>query len=379
MELEEIKRLLESYKSNTCSEAEIAQLYNWFSDDVHKTDIVGILTNDLESINDDLTQRGETNLLHLLEHLHTQVKPTISPVNENEQPNFISLVTKYFWRVAVVILFFFVAGGIATYYIVPSVIQSNTVCEIKVPLGAKSQVILPDGSIVWINAGSTLKYNSDNTNRTVILDGEAYFKVAKNEKMPFIVNTSDIQITALGTEFNVKSYTGDGFVVTTLIEGKVAIRKRAKQNFEKSTILLTPNQKATYLKHQNSIFIDNISQQKNIIESVKSIETGKVYVSAKIDPAPEISWRDNRLIIKGETMESLAIKLERKYDVKIQFIDKQVGKYRFTGTLDDETFEQVLDVIKLTSPIEYSIDGKQVVIYEDKQLEKKFKEHLKNQ
>jgi ferric-dicitrate binding protein FerR (iron transport regulator) len=102
-----------------------------------------------------------------------------------------------------------------------------------------------------------------------------------------------------------------------------------------------------------------------------------VYVAAKIDPVPIIAWKDNRLIFKGEEMSSLAIKLERKYNVSILFSSESLKQYRFSGTLEDETLTQVLDVIKYSAPIEYTLEGKEVKIAENTQMMNEFKDHLK--
>ena len=97
----------------------------------------------------------------------------------------------------------------------------------------------------------------------------------------------------------------------------------------------------------------------------------------KIDPVPIVSWKQNRLILKGEELSSLLIKLERKYDVKFMYESDDIKQFRFTGTLENETLTQVLDVIKLSAPIEYKLDGKTVKISENKQMTKKFSGHLK--
>ena len=102
-----------------------------------------------------------------------------------------------------------------------------------------------------------------------------------------------------------------------------------------------------------------------------------VYIAKKIDPKPIIAWKDNKLIIKSEEMGSLAIKLERKYNVNISFATTNIKNYKFTGTLEDETLTQVLDAIKLTAPIDYKLEGKSVRILENESMARRFDNHLK--
>ncbi|HEX3008879.1 MAG TPA: DUF4974 domain-containing protein [Bacteroidales bacterium] len=104
-----------------------------------------------------------------------------------------------------------------------------------------------------------------------------------------------------------------------------------------------------------------------------------LFVGRKIDPLPDVAWKENELIFKRIELEDMAVTLERKYNIAIHFGSNEVRKFRFTGTLKDETLQQVLDVIKMTSPIDYSLDGKEVTIYENETAHKEFVKHFKKQ
>jgi ferric-dicitrate binding protein FerR (iron transport regulator) len=284
-------------------------------------------------------------------------------------------------RVAAAFLLIFIGGGVLSYYLFhqPQTIDA-TYSEIKAPLGAKSEVTLPDGSHVWLNAGSKIRYQNDfnKYNRNITLEGEAYFKVFKNKRLPFIVKTADLNIIAVGTEFNVKAYNEEGIVETTLVEGKVTIRNdKGSKGQSGQQIFLEPKQKAVYVKNQQELRVEDIKSIKKSNPEIIRPEKGIVYVAARIDPIPIIAWKDNRLIFKGEEMSSLAIKLERKYNVSILFSSESLKQYRFSGTLEDETLTQVLDVIKYSAPIEYTLEGKEVKIAENTQMMNEFKDHLK--
>jgi len=214
--------------------------------------------------------------------------------------------------------------------------------------------VLPDGSTVWLNAGSRIKYRNDfnKNNREIQLSGEGYFKVTRNADLPFRVIAGDLSIMAIGTEFNVKSYDDEDIIETTLVEGKIAIHQDQKQ---KKSIYLEPHQKAIYMKYDKNLTVTDMRLVvENKHEELK-LKKGIIYIAEKIDPEPTVAWKENRLIIKGEELNSLAIKLERKYDVKFVFGSESLKQFRFTGTLENETLTQVLDVIKLSAPIEYKL------------------------
>lgn len=256
--------------------------------------------------------------------------------------------------------------------------QATAYNEIMVPLGAKSQVTLSDGTKVWLNAGSKLRYplNFMARKREVYLEGEAYFDVTKNKHKQFVVKTSNIDIKVYGTKFNVKSYPDENLIQTTLVEGSVAIETNMK-NAKNKTIYLKPNQTATFYKSvpaenaANKTVTGNSSGGSNAPQ--KSIE-----ISRKIDPLPVTSWKDPEWVIVGEDLGDLAVKLERRYNVKITFKDESLKKYKFSGTLEDETFEQVLKIMQLSAPILYTIDGNNVVFRADPTYQKKYDKMISN-
>jgi ferric-dicitrate binding protein FerR (iron transport regulator) len=237
--------------------------------------------------------------------------------------------------------------------------QSLAYNQIIVPLGAKSQVILSDGSKVWLNAGSKLKYPVSflNGSREVFLEGEAFFDVTKINHKQFIVKTSNLNIKVYGTQFNVKAYSEENQIQTTLVKGSVALEPLLDNN--NTVYFLKPNQTATFFKSNSTIKTTN--NQLNNPDSEKGKADEGIFVVNKIDPLPIISWKDKEWIFKGEELGQLAVKLERRYNVKISFEDISLKTYKFSGTITDLTFEQVLMVIQLSAPILFNIDGNNVV------------------
>lgn len=251
--------------------------------------------------------------------------------------------------------------------------------EIKAPFGSKSQIKLPDGTEVMLNAGSTLKYRSDfsQNNRDLVLVGEAYFKVAKNINLPLYVIAGSISIKAVGTEFNVKAYDEEGIIETTLVEGKVEITQSGQNEEDNQYLNLIPNQKAIYIKESDSFTLEKI---KNIDSfAVKPVKTiySNILISPKVDVNQVVAWTEGKLIIRGESLDNLCVELKRKYDVNFKFKDEEIKKYRFSGVLLDETLEQVLNVIKLTAPIDYYLEGKTVFLSSDNEQINSYSKHLK--
>lgn len=271
------------------------------------------------------------------------------------------------WRIVATILAFICIGSLLLL-----LLKQKPVAEgyttITTPLGQRSMIELSDGSKVWLNAGSKLRY-PDHFNgdlREVFLEGEAFFDVAKNERNPFIVHTSEINIRVLGTEFNVKSYPDEGIIETTLVSGAVDIESLEK----KETLLkLVPNQKAVYIKKSTALNNEKKSEQglsrNTDVSQLAPVKTD-FRVLNQTNVEAETAWTDGILVIRSETLGMLAIKLERKYDLDFVFADSTLKDFKISGTIKDISIEQVLDGLKLTAPIIYTLKDKTVTIYENK-------------
>ncbi len=269
---------------------------------------------------------------------------------------------------AVFIAFF--AGIWTSDYRKDSQLSGTIYNEISVPMGAKSQLTLSDGSKIWLNAGSKFRYPSifSGETREVFLEGEAYFDVKHIDDKLFVVRTSGISIKVYGTQFNVKSYPEENKVTTTLVNGSVAIETPDKT---KSIIYLKPKETATYYLKESKIKpIEGNSKKNN--KEVQTVPAKEIVVIPKIDPVPVVSWKDSKWVIVSEELGDLAVKLERRYNAKISFDKEQLKKYKFSGTLTTETFEQVLKVIQLSAPINFSIQNNNVIFYEDQAYRKKY-------
>jgi hypothetical protein len=179
-------------------------------------------------------------------------------------------------------------------------------------------------------------------------------------------------VIALGTKFNVKAYSEEKTIETTLIEGSVKLESEMVKLTE--NIILEPNEKAVYTKNNRSLELLATPPDKE--EPLAEKKIPKLEIEKEVQPEPIISWKEKRWVINNEKLGNLAVKLERRYDVNFIFDNELLKEYSFGGTLEDETLEQIMEAISFSSPIKYVIEGKTVYIMADGQKIEKFKNLL---
>lgn len=290
----------------------------------------------------------------------------------------------FLFRVAAAVLLLAVIG-IGTIFIFRSPKTKSEIAyfEAFAPKGSRSFITLSDGSTVWLNSGTKLRYQSNfgKEDRDLFLEGEAYFVVARNPDMPFRVKTSDVCITAIGTAFNVKAYNDEGSIETTLEKGEVRIDALddSKLKVESTPVFLKPNQKAVFIKSNKNISVNSSVQQPQVAvnEPAGKIKTIPLSIENMADTKLTTSWKDSRWIFKSEKLISLKPILERRYDISIIFRDSVLMSYKFTGTLKEESLEQVLNAICLASPIKYEINHNQVLFFEAGSVKSQYRKPLK--
>ncbi len=235
--------------------------------------------------------------------------------------------------------------------------------EVQVPAGSRSSLTLADGTTVWLNAGSRLNYSHDfgSRDRTVHLEGEGYFSVAGDHKHPFIVQTSELLIEALGTSFNVKSYPQEEIIQTTLVSGSIMV-SRKNYLLQERGIKLEPNQQITYYRETEQLALVDRETEPAREQSAGTPpirrtdqEPPRILLSRGIDHEIFTSWKDNRLIFDNEPFESIAVKLERRFGARIIIQDEEIKNKRFKGRFDEITIEQALTALKFASPFEFYI------------------------
>lgn len=230
--------------------------------------------------------------------------------------------------------------------------------EISTEPGSRSRIQLPDGSLVWLNAGSKLVYKKEfgQNTREVELKGEGFFDVVKNKEKPFIIHTNTIDIKVLGTAFNVKAYPEDKTTETSLIRGSIEVSVKKRPN---EKIILSPNEKLV-VKNTTAV-ITPVVNTENVLKP--EIAINQLKFDPKDSSIAETQWVENRLVFRNESFLDIAARLERWYDVNITIKDEELESLRLSGTFDNETIEQALQGLAFTKGFHYLIEGKQITIY----------------
>lgn len=267
-----------------------------------------------------------------------------------------SRVIKFNWRAlsaAAAVLLIIVMG--VTYYLSKNTVGTNSPNVVATKKGNKTNIVLPDGSKVWVNADSRLTYDQSfgKDTREVTLTGEAYFDVVHDKEHPFIVHTKNIDIRVLGTMFNVRSYADEISTQTTLVKGSVQV---SLKNEKQKKIMLAPNEK---LVVQNAY-----SQQEQVRNSpdLPQIELLTIKPSPVDSSVAETQWINNKLAFENEHLENLVPTLERWYNVKIILRNKTITQ-TFSGAFENDALEDVLQSLQLSARIKYKIEKDTVTIY----------------
>lgn len=380
-----IEILLNKYLEGTSTSGEKKELFDLLAAAENENSIKAILFNRLTEYNEDESQNKSVDFDRIYNNMLHEIK--LSDINRKKTNRLIIrektrriLLTGLSMAAVFTIAFFL---GTLSSRSDKSTFSKPVIAinysEIKAPFGSKSEITLPDGTEVILNAGSILKFRSDFNlnNRDLSLVGEAYFKVAKNIDLPLYVAAGNISIKAVGTEFNIKAYDDERTIETTLIEGKVEITHSGQNNDDNQYLDLIPEQKAIYMKDIDSFTLEKAVRSDSVTVQPERTFYNNILISPKVDVDQVVAWTQGKLIIRGENLEKLCVELQRKYDVSIIFRDEEIKMYRFSGVLLDETLEQVLNVIKLTAPIKYSLEGKSVYMSSDKEQKNNYLEHLK--
>lgn len=235
------------------------------------------------------------------------------------------------------------ADGKLTYQIAPNgpreqgKVAYNT---LETPAGGEYQIVLQDGSKVWLNASSAIKFpvSFDRSNQRIVsLTGQAYFEVSKNKNKPFIVETSKQQVEVLGTHFDVNAYADENTVKTTLLEGAVRVSPAKSNPAHFTARILQPNQQSLLSGDQMDVI---------------PVETSDV-----------VAWKNGKFMFNNEELESIMKKVARWYDVDIRYVDEKMKKNVYWGTVSKfSKVSKVLNVLEITGDVHFKIEGKTITV-----------------
>ena len=243
------------------------------------------------------------------------------------------------WSVAAVAIVLLGLITVTAYWQGSRQIQSNfSDIVVEAPLGSKTKLTLPDGSTVWLNAGSKMVYSQGFgvSDRRLAFQGEGYFEVEKNDEMPFLVQTHDVNVTVVGTKFNFRNYPEDEEAVVELLEGKVALENQLK---EEAVRYLSPNEKMVLHKATREMDITSTTVKEATL------------------------WTENILLFDEDLLPDIVRELERSYHVQIEIENEDLKQTRFYGQFNqlEQNIYDVLDMLSETGKLKYHEEGK--VIY----------------
>ncbi len=330
------EELLIKYLNNRCTEDEVDEVLNWFKSEASSVKGKKIIKNDWDLYSEEEELAVIKDYDALLDKVHHKINTeTKRDVAKTDNGINLRVFTTWVTRVAAILLLPVLA---LLFYILANntQVQQNDsemlvqTIEITAPIGSRTKMELPDGSVVHLNYGSKLEYplTFTGSTREVSLTGEGFFDVAHNPEKPFIVKTKNLNVKALGTIFNVTAYPGQDKVKTTLVEGKVVLEKTENNVVTKSIGAMVPGQHVEY-----------------------DIKTEKIH-SEKGDIERFIGWKDGKLVFYKANIAEVAHRLNHMFNVDIE-IDDEVKDYSYSVTFVDEPLFQILDLMTLATPIEY--------------------------
>jgi len=334
---QQITALFRKYLSNSATSDEMKELDEWIASN---EDLNDWLENQVDDSSAEMDAEKQADILAKIhEKIAVQSKQKF-------------VLPGWAKTVAAVALIVLMAVSAAIYFRSnqPNMIQY---AEIGALRGQKASVTLPDGTKITLNSESTLKYstNYNQSDRAVELVGEAYFEVAKNKKIPFVVKAGKLEIEAKGTAFNIKAYPTDNSISTTLTEGKIEVKTPV------DVLSMIPNERMEY---------------NNTDQTFRKLTL--------TDAEGSIGWLNDELSFENATLAEVVANFSRIYNIDIQFASESIKEQRFTGKINNNSLLSVLRIISLTSPIRFEQKDSVVILYEIPSEKKLFQvnKNLKN-
>ena len=319
-------KILKKFTSGKYSLRDFRLVSRWFSDKNNEAELKDTIRHHWDEFSIETTNSEKD-----LSLVFYQIKQKIS--SEKAVVNFRVRMQNFYMRAAAILLLPLLLYNVYTTFLNASDIDNQSSVEIFSPMGARTRFMLPDGTQGWLNSGSSLKYATNfQKKRNLALVGEAWFEVVHNENKPFVVSTSALDIQVLGTKFNVAAFPEEKVTEVVLQEGKVNVR----ENKGLSWAEMKPDEKYTYNQELNT----------NTIQKVNADQFS--------------AWKDGMLVFRNEPLSEVLKRIGRWYNVGFVMNDSALSKLRFRATFKEEQVEEVIRLISLTIPIEYSFDSRKL-------------------
>lgn len=319
-----MKDYLHRYLKNECNDQDLDSVVELMLSPEKKEELDGLMQKHWNETSKEDPGPEFTNVLYRIHYLINQT--------EKSEPQRVTIY-QYFSRVAAILLLpLIIALG---YQLFNKGSKTGSYQTITTPLASHTSFDLPDGSKVWLNAGSSISFPAsfNSQQRLVKLTGQAYFDV-KKDKIPFCVETVKFNIKVLGTAFDVLAYQGEEALVT-LERGKVSLETSSGNG-----AILIPGEQA-------------------VIE----IKSGQIE-QRKVETSKFVAWKDNRLIFTDESFESVCLKLHRWFNVEINIDDESIKKIPVNGMIEYESISEVMQLLEICAPVKctYNKNERRIVI-----------------
>ena len=327
-------KLVEKFVEGRCSSDEATKVVQWFKSPSYRITLFQTLRRLwYRNIEREENQEEKVNLTSTLDKIHHRISI------DREQEVFglqkRAQIYKTLLRVAAVLILPLLLTSILFINEKLNLAEKdNLYTEVSVSPGSKLYTVLPDGTEVWLNSGSTLKYpqSFSNKNRQAILTGEAYFNVKSDRLHPFIVKTEALDLKVIGTQFNVMAYPEERTISITLEEGKISVEKPGSGKNISRLCFLEPNEQIVFQKGTGTAKVTTVNTDQFT------------------------SWKDGKLIFRNNSLDFIFNRLERWYNAEIEIIsDDNLSLIPYTLTIEDETIVQVLDYLSVASGLSYEV------------------------
>lgn len=317
-------KIIQEFSAGSVSDHDLNRLFHWLNSEKGNGEIHQSLDEYWHSLKDDENVVVES--AKMLTNLRSRI--------ENSRTTVTGFTFKRLLPYAAILVLALTLAGVLIRDAVRQPASPNTavLATVVTENGQRSRIILPDSSVVWLNSGTTLSYNPDFAveNRDIYLTGQAFFDVRRNEEVPLLVHCSDLVVKVLGTKFDVSAYPGDKKMNVVLESGSVQLLHGKTRN---EICLLKPGEMAELDLTENKI------------------------VTGKVDIEKYTSWKNGFLIFKNDPMKQVIEKLERWYNIEVEVTDPAVYHSIFTGTIRNETLEQIMKLIGYSCPVSFQLQN----------------------
>jgi ferric-dicitrate binding protein FerR (iron transport regulator) len=314
-----------------CTRQELAELKGWLSDSASQIEVENWLAEHwANSAEIDSTTQIETIFKQIQDYKN---------IDHKKSGFSLSRVLKVYQRIAAFLLIPIIGVGIL-FWLSQYNQSKGQFTETFAPRGQKSQIVLADGTKVWLNSDTKIKYptNFNRSQRDVYLSGEAFFEVTKSSR-PFVVHATGLSIKVLGTKFNVKAYDDEDNIETSLFEGKISLLMTNPWSKETAVKEVKPGQSFLYSKTNRELAYNRLPQEEIC------------------------GWKKNQLIFKDDTFGKLVRKIERWYDVQVIYNEKQFDDRRLTVELyEGEQLDRLMNIISLALSVNYQYQKGKIIL-----------------